>query len=792
MTMKFGIGQPLRRFEDLRLLTGRGRYQDDVTLPRQAYAVFVRSPHAHARIHALATETAARAPGVVAVYTGADYAQDGLGMPKAGMPRKRADGSPAFAPQRPALVSERVRYVGDPVAMVVAETLGQAKDAAELVQIEYEPLPSVTSVIEAAQPGAPLLWDENPDNISHTYERGDRAATETAFARAAHVVKRRYVITRVHAQYMEPRGSLGLYDPAEDRYTLYADVNYPHRVRNMLANSVFKVPESQVRVICHDVGGGFGAKGWQYVDHRLVLWAARKLGRPVKWRCERSETLLADEHGRDNVGTIELAFDDAGKILGLRLAMLANIGAYVGSDRQFLTPFGQIGTVIGVYDIRAAHVRIEAVLSNTPPTAPYRGAGRPEAAYLIERAMQDAAAELGIDPIELRRRNIIKPASMPFKSPLGPFYDCGEFEKNMDLALQVSDFANFAARRDASRARGRLRGIGLANAIEQAAGPTPEYAEIRFNPGGSAMLLMGTKTHGQGHETAFKQILHERLGIDPNEVHFIDGDTDRVAFGMGSNGSRSMVTGGAALTLAAEKVIDKGKRLAAHLLEADSADVEFADGKFVIAGTDRALALKEVARAAFQPARLPQGMEPGLYEHATYAPTHDTFPNGCHVCEVEVDPETGAVQLVSYLVIDDVGTVINPLTLAGQIQGGVAQGLGQILMEQVVYEPGSGQLLSASFMDYAMPRADAMCSVAIRSNPVPTRFNPLGAKGAGEAGTVGALPAVMIAIMDALEPLGVRQLDMPASPSRVWQAIQEARAAPAPQRPPVQVPAQSG
>jgi carbon-monoxide dehydrogenase large subunit len=775
--MKFGVGQPLRRFEDPRLLTGRGRFQDDVVLPRQTWAVFVRSPHAHAKIRALDTAAAARMPGVLAVYTGNDYARDGLATPKATMPRKRADGSPAFAPQRPALVVDRVRYVGDPVAMVVAESLDEAKDAAECVVVDYEPLPAVTSVVAAAEPGAPRLWDDNPDNISHTYERGNRQATEAAFARAAHVVRRRYVVTRVHAQYMEPRGSLGVYDPAEDRYTLYADVNYPHRVRNMLANMVFRVPESQVRVIVRDVGGGFGAKGWQYVDHRLVLWAAKKLGRPVKWRCERSETLLADEHGRDNVGTIALAFDDNGKILGLRLDMLANIGAYVGSDRQFLTPFGQIGTVVGVYDIPAAYVRIDAVLSNTSPTAPYRGAGRPEATYLIERALDAAARELRIDPIELRRRNIIKPEALPFKSPLGPIYDCGEFEKNMDLALAAADWAGFAARRAAAEARGKLRGIGLANAIEAAAGPVPEYAEIRFQPSGSAILLMGTKTHGQGHETAFKQILYEKLALDPEEVQFIDGDTDRVAFGMGSNGSRSMVTGGSALTLAAQKIIDKGKRLAGHLLEAATADIEFADGRFTVAGTDRALSLKEVARAAFQPARLPPGMEPGLFENATYAPEQATYPNGVHVCEVEIDPETGAVELVSYTVVDDVGTVINPLTLYGQIHGGVAQGVGQVLMEQVAYEPGSGQLLTASFMDYAMPRADTLCNMAIKSNPVPTKLNPLGAKGAGEAGTVGALPAVMLAILNALRPLGVTELDMPATSARVWQAIAKARGA---------------
>ncbi|HET7884001.1 MAG TPA: xanthine dehydrogenase family protein molybdopterin-binding subunit [Acetobacteraceae bacterium] len=773
-TMKFGVGQPVRRLEDVRLLTGRGRYQDDQTLHRQTWCVFVRSPHAHARIRSVDVAAAAQAPGVVAVFTGIDYANDGIAMPKAAMPRKKRDGSAMFAPQRPALVVDRARYVGDPVAMVIAETLAQAKDAAELVSVDYEPLPSVTSVAAAAAPDASRVWDENPDNVSHTTERGNRAATEAAFARATRVVKRRYVITRVHAQYMEPRGAIGTHDPAEDRYTLFADVNYPHRVRNMLANMVFKVPESSVRVVCHDVGGGFGAKGWQYVEHRLTLWAARKIGRPVKWRCERSEVILADEHGRDNVGTIELAFDAGARIIGLRLHMLASIGAYIASDRQLLTPFGQIGTVVGVYDIPAAYVTIDAVLSNTSPTAPYRGAGRPEASYLIERVIEDAARELDIDPIELRQRNVIPDAKMPYKTALGPFYDCGQFSRNMELALEAFDRAGFAARREASRGRGMLRGFGFANAIEQAAGPTPEYAEIRFQPSGSAILLMGTKTHGQGHETVFKQILCDRLGLDPHEVQFIDGDTDRVAFGMGSNGSRSMVVGGGALTFAAQKIIDKGKKLAAHLLEAAEPDIEFVDGKFIVAGTDRGVALKDVARAAFQPARLPPGMEPGFYEHATYAPTLNTFPNGCHVCEVEIDPDTGAVALQSYLVVDDVGTVINPLTLAGQIHGGVAQGLGQILMEQVVYDPESGQLLTASFMDYCMPRADNMCSMRIVSNPVPTEGNPLGAKGAGEAGCVGALPAVMNAIMHALEPLGVRALDMPTTSNRIWHAIRAA------------------
>jgi carbon-monoxide dehydrogenase large subunit len=696
-------------------------------------------------------------------------------MPKANMPRKKADGSPMFAPQRPALVIDRVRYVGDPLAMVVAETLNQAKDAAELIEVDYDPLPSVTATAEAARPDAPRVWDENPDNISHLFERGDRRATEAAFARADHIVRRRYPITRVHAQYMEPRGAIGAYDAGEDRFTLYADVNYPHRVRNMLAQSVFNVPESKIRVLCQDVGGGFGAKGWQYVEHRLTLWAARRLGRPLKWTCERSEVLMADEHGRDNIGEIELALDRRGKFLALRLAMDANVGAYIASDRQLLTPFFMIGTVVGVYDIPTAYVAINAVLSNTSPTAPYRGAGRPEAIYLIERVIEAAAKELGMDPIALRRQNMIPPAAMPYQTALGPYYDCGNFERNLDLALEASDYAHFPERRAESAARSRLRGIGIANAIEQAAGPVPEYAEIRFNPSGTVMVLLGTKTHGQGHDTAFKQILHERLGIDPREVQYIDGDTDRVAFGMGSNGSRSMVVGGSALLRAADKVIEKGRKLAAHLLEASLEDVGFADGRFSVLGTDRQLTLKQVVTAAFQPSQLPPGLEPGLYENATYAPTQNTYPNSCHVCEVEIDPQTGQVTPLNYVVVDDVGTVINPLTLAGQIHGGVAQGLGQILFEQVVYEPATGQLLTASFMDYAMPRADVMCNVAVKSNPVPTATNPLGAKGAGEAGTVGALPAVMIAIMNALEPAGVTELDMPATSERVWRAIQQAR-----------------
>src|SRR6202795_282894 len=768
---KFGIGQGIKRFEDPRLVRGEGRFQNDVNLPGQAHAVIVRSMHAHARIVSLDATAALQAPGVVAVFTGADVAA--LGTMRMTLKRKRPDGSPMFAPPHRGLTQDRVRYVGDPIALVVAETVAQAEDAADLVRVEYEPLASVTSTADAV--GGAAVWDECPDNVSNVFEAGDRATTEAAFARATRVVRRRYVISRVHAQYMEARGALGVYDSGEDRYTLYADVQYPHRVRNALASNIFQVPEHKIRVIAGDIGGAFGTKGWQYPEHRLVLWAARKLRRPVKWACERREAIPADEHARDNVSEAELALDADGRFLALRVKTLANVGAYVSSDRNLLATFTNVAPLVGVYTFPAAHVQVLSVLTNTSSTAPYRGAGRPGATYVIERLIDDAGRELGLDPVELRRKNLIPASAMPYKTPLGVSYDCGDFPKNMEDALKVADVAGFPARREASRARGLLRGIGIVNAIERAAGPQPEFAEVRFSPSGTATILMGSKNQGQNHETTFKQILHERLGIDPKDVRYIDGDTDRVAFGMGTMGSRSTVIGGTALWTAAEKVIAKGKKIAAKLLEAAEGDIAFADGKFSVVGTDRAVAIKEVARAAFVPAQLPPCLEPGLYETGTFAPKTDTWPNGCHVCEVEVDPDTGAVTLASYAIVDDVGTVINPLTLKGQIHGGVAQGVGQALMEQVVYEPESGQLLTASFMEYAMPRADDFCDIHIESSPVPTKLNPLGAKGAGEAGTVGALPVVINAVMDALAPLGVRALDMPASSERVWAAIQAAK-----------------
>ena len=773
---EFGIGQSVKRFEDVRLLKGGGRYQGDVNLPGQAHMVVVRSLHAHARIRRIDAKAALASPGVVAVLTGTDLAQDKLGTMRTTLKRKRPDGSPMFTSPHLGLTPERVRYVGDPVALVIAETSAQAEDAAELVDVDYESLPSVTSTADAARPGAHAVWDECPDNISSVFEAGNQAAADAAMASAARIVRRRFVITRVHAQYMETRGALGVWDPAEERYTLYADVQYPHRVRNALASNILKVPEHSIRVVAGDVGGGFGTKGWQYPEHRLVLWAARRLGRPIKWACERREAILADEHARDNVTEAELALDAEGKFLALRVRTLANVGAYVSSDRNLLATFANVFTLVGVYVFPAAHVHVSCVFSNTNSTAPYRGAGRPEATYVIERLIDEAARELSMDPVALRRKNVIPAAAMPYKTPLGMTYDCGEFEKSMVEAVKLADVAGFGKRREEARRRGRLRGLAVVNAIERAASPGPEFAEVRFNPSGTATIFMGTKNQGQGHETTFKQILHERLGIAPEDVRYVDGDTDRVGFGMGSMGSRSTVIGGTALTMAADKVIAKGKRIAAKLLEAAEADITFADARFAVKGTDKAVTLKEVARAAFQPASLPPGLEPGLYETGTFSPPADTWPNGCHVCEVEIDEATGAVALVAYAIVDDVGTVINPLTLKGQIHGGVAQGVGQALMEEVVYDRESGQLLTASFMEYGIPRADDFPDMHIESNPVPTKLNPLGAKGAGEAGTVGALPAVMNAVLDALAPLGVRELDMPATSERVWNAIQAVRA----------------
>ena len=771
---QFGIGQSVQREEDPRLLKGRGNYVNDVNIPFQTHCYIIRSPHAHAKIKRLKISNAANARGIIDIFVGDDVAADNLGAPGMATKRKRTDGSDMWAPPQTPLALGKVRYVGDPIAMVIAETLDQAKNAAELMEIEFETLPSVTNTAETIKPDCPSVWEQCPDNISNVFEIGDAETTETLIKNAAKVVKRKFIITRVHAQFIEPRGAIGEYNERNDRYTLYADVQYPHRVRQVLAEKIFKIPEQKIRVVAADVGGGFGAKGWQYVEHRLVLWASKKIGRPVKWTCERSESILADEHGRDNVTEAELALDADNNFLALKVSTLANVGAYVSSIRNLLSTFSNIGTLVGVYRIKTAHSKVLCVLSNTNPTAPYRGAGRPEASYVIERLIDEAAKEIGIDAAELRQRNIITSSEMPFKTALIFTYDCGEFDKNMNKALEIADYKLFPERRKTSASIGKLRGIGIANAIERAASPGPDFAEIRFSTDGTTTILMGTKNQGQGHETMYKQIAGEQLGLDSDDIRVVDGDTDQVAFGMGTMGSRSMVIGGSALYVAAGKILKKGKTLAAYLLEAAEDDIEFETGQFTVIGTDKSVSLKEVAKASFLPGKIPSGMEPGLYKTGSFSPEMDTFPNGCHIVEVEIDPETGQVEILRYSMVDDVGNIINPLTLKGQIHGGVAQGVGQILMEQVAYDAESGQLLSGSFMEYAMPRADTMGFMQIISNVVPTTLNPLGVKGGGEAGTVGAMPALMNAIMSALSQVGVDHLDMPASPDRIWKAIEKA------------------
>jgi carbon-monoxide dehydrogenase large subunit len=771
---EFGVGQAVPRFEDPKLVRGEGRYVGDVSLPGMAYGYVLRSPHAHAKILSIDIAKAKAAPGVLAVLTGADWEASGFGdLPVPGG-LKRRDGSPLYRPRYPALVKDRVRWVGDCVAFVVAETYHQAADAAELIAVEYEEMPAVISTADAVADGAPLVWPDCPNNICFVQLEGDKAATDAAFARADHIVKQRLVINRVTAASMEPRGSIGIYHPAEGRYTIHTTLQRTFVFREELAKTVLKVPENKVRVIAGDIGGSFGMKTAIYNEPALVLLAAKLTGRPVKWISTRSESFLCDAQARDNVTDAELALDKDGNFLGARVKTIANTGAYlqVGST-SFI---GNIGTLAGVYKTPALHADITCVFTNTNPVRPYRGNGRPEAAYVIERLVDLAADQLGIDPVELRRRNTIPANAMPFKTGLTFTYDSGEFEKNMDMALKMADIAGFTVRRAQSRKNGKLRGLGMSNTIEKAASPSYEGAEIRFDRSGAVTLFSGASNHGQGHETAFKQIVNDRLGIDPREITYVKDDTDQVFFGEGTGGSRSGTIGGAAVLMATDKIKTKATAIAAHLLKVAPEDLRFEDGIFSSQKTNQTMTLKEVALAAVNPAKLPKDMEAGLIATAVYNLTTENYPNGCHVCEVEVDEDTGVVEVLRYSVVDDVGTVINPLLVHGQIVGGVAQGAGQVLMEDIRFDTDTGQIITGSFMDYAMPRASDLSSVAMKSNPVPTKTNPLGVKGCGEAGCVGALPAVANAVVDALSVLGVRHIDIPVTPERVWRAIREARA----------------
>ncbi len=769
---KFGIGQPVSRFEDPRLVRGGGRYVDDIVLSRMAFGHVLRSPYAHAKIRAIDAAAARAAPGVLAVLTGADWRASGWGdLPVPGG-LKRRDGSPMYRPHYPGLVSDRARWVGDCVAFVVAETSAQAADAAEVIAVEYEPLPAIVSTADAVAPGAPLVFDDCPNNISFVHVDGDKAAADAAFARAAHVVRQHFVINRVTTASMEPRGSIGDYNPADGRYTVYTTLQRAHPFRTELSG-VLKVPEAKIRVIAPDIGGAFGMKSAVYNEVALVLLASKLLGRPVKWMSTRSEAFLSDAQARDNVTDAELALDADGTFLALRVKSVAALGAYL----QTATPafLGNLGSLAGVYRTPAIHVDVTAVFTNTNPVRPYRGNGRPEAAYVIERMVDLAADETGIDPAELRRRNAIPPEAMPFKTGLTFTYDSGEFAKNLDMVLRLADVDGFAARREESRARGKLRGLGMSNTIERAGAPSYEGAEIRFDRSGTVTLLTGAINQGQGHETVFKQIVCDRLGIDPADIQYLQGDTDQVFMGEGTGGSRSATLGGSAVDAAAKKVIEKARRIAAHVLKANGSPVNFDAGVFSSPATNETLTMKEVAKLAVNPAAVPPDLELGLVVTAVYRGEVENFPNGAHVCELEIDPETGEVALQRYSVVDDVGTVLNPLLLHGQIVGGVAQGAGQILREDIRFDAESGELLTGSFMDYAMPRAGDLTAVAVKSNPVPTKTNPLGVKGAGEAGTVGAMPAIANALVDALSEFGIRHVEMPATPEVIWRAIRAAR-----------------
>ena len=769
---EFALGQSVPRSEDPRLLRGGGRYVGDIVLPRMAQGIFVRSPHAHAKILSLDTAPALALPGVIAVLTHADWAASGYRDIPGGGAYKRPDGSPQYATPSPALAKDRVRRVGDPVAFVVAETLAQAMDGAEAVVIDYEPLPAVTDTAAAAEPGAPLVWDDCAGNVCFVHEIGDKALVEDGFAKAQHVISERFVINRVAPSAMEPRGCVAAWDAEDEAFTVHTPVQGAHPYRAQLAR-LAKVNEGQLRVIAGDVGGSFGMKSAIYPEIPLCMLTAKLTGRPVKWMSNRAEAFLSDSHGRDNVIDISLALDAEGKFLALKLKSLANLGSHLmqGTTNP---PVNNIGSVAGVYTTPAIHVHVVGLFSHTNPTRPYRGAGRPEAAYMIERIVDMAADQLKIDPAELRRRNTIPPSAMPYKTGLTFKYDSGEFEKNMTLALDLAGYGDFAKRRAEAKTRGKLRGLGFSNTIEKAANNGVEGAELRFDRSGGATIYAGSVSNGQGHETVFKQIVCDKLGLAMSDVRYISGDTDKVAFGHGSGGSRSATLGGGAVLLATDKLLAKATAIAAHTLETTPEQIKFVDGLFSAPDSNRSLTIKEIAKIALNPKEIPKGMEPGLIEQAVYTATAANYPNGCHVCELEIDEETGQIQVVAYKVVDDVGTVMNPLLLKGQIHGGIAQGLGQILMEDVRYD-ADGQMLTASFLDYGMPRAGHMCHIDVLCNPVPTKTNPLGVKGAGEAGTVGSMPAVANAVVDALSVYGITHIDMPATPEKVWRAIRQAK-----------------
>jgi aerobic carbon-monoxide dehydrogenase large subunit len=773
--LKFGIGQPVHRKEDPRLLRGQGRYADDIALPGQAFARVVRSHHAHGRLRGIDAAAALALPGVLAVYTAADFVCAGYGAILCKLPLKNADGSPLFAPPRPIFATERVRYVGEPLAMVVAETAQGAEDAAELVIPDIEPMAAVSYPEAALAADAPRLHAERT-NLCLDWRFGDDGAAERAFAEAAHVSRVRLVNNRIVVAAMEPRAAVAEFDRSSGRFTLHVGCQGVFGLRRALAEDLLRIDPERLRVLSYNVGGSFGMKAGAYPEYVGILHAAQALRRPVKWCDERSDSFVSDQQGRGTIIEGELALDHDGNFLAVRVRTTADMGAYLTAFGPAMPAVNMQKNLPSLYRTPVVAISTRCVFTNTVPIGPYRGAGRPEANYVMERLVDTAARDTGRDPTAFRRQNLIPKHAMPYRAASGLDYDSGDFGAVLDAGLEQADWAGFAARREASEAKGRLRGRGLACYLEVTAPPNPEMGGIRFEPDGRVTIVTGTLDYGQGHASAFAQVLVERLGLPFELIDLVQGDSDQLLVGGGTGGSRSIMASGKALLEASAEVIEKGRALAGHFLEAAAADIEFAAGTFRIAGTDRAIALLDLAARVRGSTRLPDDLPHSLDAALITDSPPSAFPNGCHVAEVEIDPETGAVRLDRYTAVDDFGTLVNPMLAEGQVHGGVAQGIGQALLEHAVYDR-QGQLLAGSFMDYALPRADAVPPIAVGFHPVPATSNPLGVKGCGEAGVTGALPAVMNAVIDALAARGVRHLDMPATPERIWRALQEAGAA---------------
>lgn len=777
-----GIGASVARKEDKRFLTGKGRYTDDMSVPGMKYAFFVRSPHAHAKIKSIDISAASAMPGVIGVLEGKQLQADGIGNLICGWMIHSKDGSPMNMGAWRPLAHDTVRYVGDGVAIVVADSLGEARDAAEAVVVDYDVLPAVTEAVKALEAGQPQIHPEAVNNLIFDWQIGDGGATDKAIAEAAHVTEIKLHNNRLAPNPMEPRATLGIYDSAEDHYTCYTTSQNPHVARLVMSAFYNVAPENKLRVIAPDVGGGFGSKIYIYPEEIVCLWASKKTGVPVKWASDRTEAFLTDAHGRDHVSTVKMAFDKDNRITGLKVDTIANLGAYMSLFSSAVPTYLYATLLSGQYAIPAIHANVRTVYTNTVPVDAYRGAGRPEATYLLERTMETAARELGISPAELRRKNFIR--SFPYQTPVIMNYDAGDYEASLEAAMATADWNGFAARKAEAARRGMKRGIGMSCYIE-ACGIAPsaavgslgagvglwESAEVRVNAVGTIEVMTGSHSHGQGHETTFAQLIADRLGVPIDSVNIVHGDTDKVQMGMGTYGSRSGAVGMSAVVKALDKVEAKAKKIAAHLMEADESDIVIENGELKVAGTDKALPWFQVALAAYTAHNLPAGMEPGLKEGAFYDPSNFTFPAGCYICEVEVDPETGTTEIIQFVAADDFGNIINPMIVEGQVHGGIAQGIGQALLENVHYDPQNGQLITASYMDYAMPRADNLPSFKLSHQNTPCPSNPLGIKGCGEAGAIGSPPALINAITDAI---GNNSLTMPATPQKVWSAINAA------------------